>query len=684
MGLALAATPASAFTLLGLTFDDKACATESGQCNYTGNRRVAYGAQGKYTIRTFAGPVACTSSNFGDPAPGLAKSCHLEIPSPTANKPCPNTNATWTTGGNICTGPLASTPAGSRATATDTVAPTTGSAIYACISGTWQLAAGVNCTVATAPPPPPTPTPTGDTVRSDAEAARFLVQATFGPTMADLARLRTLGYNAWFNEQFAEPRLDTHWGYVARRGPLGCTLCESMYINATMESFWKQAVQGRDQLRQRMVFALSELFVVSTVNSPVDFQPEAHASYLDMLARNAFGNFRTLLEDVTLHPTMGHYLSYLRNEKEDPATGRTPDENYAREVMQLFSIGLWQLNDDGTRRKNATGQDIPTYGMADVMGMARVMTGLSWGGPDTSHNRWAGWIQPFRWDLPMQFYNQYHSTGEKRFLGTTIPASATPNGAGDLRIALDTLFNHPNVGPFLATHLIKRFVTSNPSPAYVQRVAQAFNGGAGRVRGDMAATLRAVLMDPEARNAQKLTDPTWGKLREPIVRYGNYLRAFNVTSASGAYQIWNLEDPVASLGQNPLRAPSVFNWFRADYAPPGEITGAGLTAPEFQITHETTLTGYNNFLDWMVERSTPGFSNGSPHFMQANYAAELALAGQPDALLDRLNLLLMAGQMSASTRSQVRAAMLAAANNDYRVYHAIRLLMASPEFIVQK
>ncbi|MEY4561492.1 MAG: hypothetical protein RLZZ618_769, partial [Pseudomonadota bacterium] len=460
-------------------------------------------------------------------------------------------------------------------------------------------------------------------------------------------------------------------------------------INATMETFWKQAVQGRDQLRQRMVLALSEMFVVSAVNSAVDGLPDAHASYLDMLSRHSFGNFRELLEDVTRHPTMVHYLTYLRNEKEDPVTGRNPDENYAREVMQLFTIGLWELNIDGTRRKDSGGRDIPTYGMTDVMGLARVMTGLSWGGPDTADHRWYGWPGPGtvpsdRWDLPMQFYNRYHSTGEKRFLGVTIPAGGTANGDADLRIALDTLFNHPNVGPFFATHLIKRFVTSNPSPAYVTRVAQAFNGGAGRVRGDMRAVIRAVLMDPEARDSARIADPNWGKLREPIVRYGNFLRAFNVTTQNGIYRIWNLEDPVSSLGQNPIRAPSVFNWFRPDYSPPGALYNAGLTAPEFQITHETTLTGYNNFLDRMAERSTARFSNDSPYHLIANYTAEMALASQPDALLDRLNVLLMAGQLSPSTRAAARTAMAAMPNNEYRVYAAIRLLMASPEYIVQK
>lgn len=224
-----------------------------------------------------------------------------------------------------------------------------------------------------------------------AAAARLLVQATYGPTMAEIDRTTRLGASAWIAGQFATPPMDTHWDYVVvRKGPIGCTVCNSQYINATMESFWTQAVRGPDQLRQRTVLALSELFVVSTVNSAVEIQADAHASYLDMLSRNAFGNFRTLLSDVSMHPTMAHYLSHFRNEKEDPVTGRIPDENYAREVMQLFTIGLWQLNEDGSRKLDSNGQAIPTFTQADVMGLARVFTGWGWSGAGTGEDYWRG------------------------------------------------------------------------------------------------------------------------------------------------------------------------------------------------------------------------------------------------------------------------------------------------------
>ena len=514
-----------------------------------------------------------------------------------------------------------------------------------------------------------------------AAAARLLVQASYGPTMAEIDRAALMGPAAWVEDQFITPPMDSHWDYVVvRKGPIGCTVCNAEYINAVMESFWTQAVRGRDQLRQRTVLALSEIFVVSTVNSAVEVQADAHASYLDMLSRNAFGNFRTLLEQVSTHPTMAHYLSHMRNEKEDAVTGRIPDENYAREVMQLLSIGLWQLNDDGTRKKDANGQDMPSYGQADVMGLARVFTGWSWRCRDTSEECWQGWVDNDGFKSALQNYPQYHSTSEKRFLGTVVPAG-TP-GPQTLKIAIDALFNHPNVGPFIAGQLIKRFVTSNPSPAYVARVARAFNNNGAGVRGDMKAVLRAVLLNPDLRGGPTGTDAQSGKLREPLVRFGHWLRAFDAKAASGYYRIWNLEDNVYSLGQNPLRAPSVFNWFRPHYAPPGEILRRGLVAPEFQITHETTVTGYANFMVYTVEA---GYAYGADN-IRAGYAAELALAGQPTALLDRLSLLLTAGSMGAATRNTILTAVNAipAADALRRVHTAVALTLLSPEFIIQK
>ena len=515
------------------------------------------------------------------------------------------------------------------------------------------------------------------------EAARFLTQATYGPNMAEINRVASIGAAAWIEEQFNTAPMDSHWQYaMVRNGPPGCTVCNSAHVNSVMESFWMQAVRGPDQLRQRTVLALSEIFVVSEINSAITGNMGANASYQDMLARNAFGNFRQLLEQVATHPAMGHYLSHFRNEREDPTTGRIPDENFAREVMQLFSIGLWQLNPDGTRRRDANGNFIPTYMQDDVSGLARVFTGWGWGGADRSLTRWGGGYGQ-NWRDQMQNYPTFHSLSEKRFLGVTIPANTS--GEASLRIALDTLFNHPNVGPFIGRQLIQRLVTSNPSPAYVGRVAAAFNNNGQGVRGDMRAVLRAVLLDQEARDPSIANQPTWGKLREPMVRFGNWMRAFDARAQSQPlrYAIWNLEDNVSSLGQNPLRAPSVFNWFRPGYAPPGEILNRGLVAPEFQITHETTTTGYVNFVAYIAER---GYDDYDDAPIMPNYAPEIALAGNPAALLDRLNLLLTAGRMSAATRQTILDAVNAVPSTQAarRVHTAVALTMISPEFIVQK
>lgn len=513
----------------------------------------------------------------------------------------------------------------------------------------------------------------------------MLTQASYGPTMADINRIASIGPAAWIEEQFNTQPMDSHWDYVmVRNGPPGCTVCDASYINAVMESFWLQAVRGPDQLRQRTVLALSEIFVVSNVNSNIDGVKAAHASYLDMLSRNAFGNYRQLLEQVATHPAMANYLSHLRNEREDPATGRLPDENFAREVMQLFTIGLWQLNPDGTRRRDANGNFIPTYGNEDVMGLAKVFTGWSWNGPDRTYGRWMGWgasgPDALNWRQQLQNYPDFHSTSEKRFLGVTIPPNTS--GEASLRIALDTLFNHPNVGPFIGRQLIQRFVTSNPSPAYVGRVASAFNNNGQGVRGDMRAVIRAVLLDPEARDPVVSNQAAWGKLREPMVRFATWMRAFNARSQQGTYRIWNLEDNVSSLGQNPLRAPSVFNWFRPDYAPPGEVLNRGMVAPEFQITHETTATGYANFVVHNVER---GHGWGTTAIV-ANYSPQIALASNPAQLMDNLNLLLTAGRMTPATRQLIESAVMAVPASDAtrRVHTAVTLTMLSPEFIVQK
>jgi uncharacterized protein (DUF1800 family) len=564
---------------------------------------------------------------------------------------------------------------------------------------------------------------TGDTLaatlvkpQSDGDTARFLGQGTFGGNSADIAALRGTDYAAWFETQFSAPRY-SHTAYLdaeaARLAP-GATLNNSHVV----ASFWKGVGSAPDTLRQRLVFALSQIFVISMVDAAVADFDRGVGNYMDMLGDHAFGNYRQLLEAVSLHPMMGLYLSHLRNRKEQGT--RVPDQNYAREVMQLFSIGLYELNDDGTLRRNATGQPIETYAQNDIVGLSRVFTGFSWAGPDATDARFNGNASardPNRDILPMRAYPQHHSILEKKFLGRTIPPQtvATADAPGDLRIALDTLAAHPNVGPFIGRQLIQRLVASNPSTAYVGRVASAFNTGrftqgswtvgTGN-RGDMKAMIVAVLMDPEARGVSAPPAASAvnavGKVREPIARMAAWMRAFNARSI-GEGQRWLLgttDDPATSLGQSAMHSPSVFNFYRPGYVPPNTaIAGANLVAPEFQILHESSVVGYANFMRTTVRNgvgtqvpSGPGTTLAD---IQPDYAAELALATTPAALVERVNLLLAGGTMSAETIADITATISAipipsstqnaidSAKRD-RVHTAVLLGVIAAEFVVQR
>lgn len=527
-------------------------------------------------------------------------------------------------------------------------------------------------------PSAPAATPDATTAPSKAAAAHFLTQATFGPNSASIDALAASTKADWLNSQFQLPQT-LHREHLQQLIAGGVANSQ----NLVLESFWKQAATGDDQLRQRVTFALSQIFVISMVDSNIGSRPLGAASYYDTLGKYAFGNFRDLLQGVALHPMMGIYLSHLHNQKE--AGNRVPDENFAREVMQLMTIGLYQLNQDGTV-KISNGKPVETYTHDDVMGLAKVFTGWSWAGPDQSTSRFnGGSADPARDYTPMQMYASYHSTSAKTFLGV----STNGSGEADLKVALDTLFNHPNVGPFIGRQLIQRLVSSNPSPAYVGRVAAAFaNNGAG-VRGDMRAVIRAVLLDPEAAPGGSAR-----KLREPVLRLANWMRAFNAQSASGRYQMTSTDDPLTSLGQSPLRSPSVFNFFRPGYTPPNTtLSAAGLAAPEMQITGEPSVTGYLNFMQLVVPNGI-----GVGREIKADYTTELSLAEQPAQLVERVNLLLLGGQMSSTLRNQLIAALNAvnqpaptstnstAVENarKNRVYLAVYLTMASPEYLAQR
>ncbi len=518
-----------------------------------------------------------------------------------------------------------------------------------------------------------TTTTKSDVVHPSAvEASRLLSQATFGASKEDINHLVDVGVGAWFNEQFAKPQ--TLHLFFMNEAQRSLAADERLRQDHFFASFWSQVVNGEDQLRQRVAFALSQIFVISYQDSTLEYNARGVAHYYDVLAAHAFGNFRDLLEQVTLHPMMGLYLDALGNRKTEGT--RVPNENYAREIMQLFTIGLRQLNQDGSDVLPAAA----TYTNDDITGLAKVFTGWSWAGEDLSDQRFYGWgvEDPNRDWLPMQMYPQFHETLEKTFLGVTIPAYTS--GEESLRIALDTLFNHPNVGPFIGRQLIQRLVTSNPSPEYIGRVAAAFNDNGQGVRGDMKAVVLAVLLDPEAMTTP--TSPNAGKVREPVLRLANWMRAFHARSASGYFDMGSMDDPLWGLAQTPMRSPSVFNFFRPEFVPPGSaIATANLVAPEMQITDETSVTGYLNFMRDAIENGT-----GRSDDITADYSDELALVNRPDVLVDHINLLLMQNQMSSTLRSQILSAMNSNPNNTdlNRVYIAIFLTMASPEYIVQK
>ena len=538
------------------------------------------------------------------------------------------------------------------------------------------------------PAPAPAPAPVAARTFTRSEASRFLARATFGPNMAAIDALAASNSDAWFAAQFAKPQT-LHRSYIDQM--LATQAAGGAKVNYTgfYESFWQQAIQGEDQLRQRVAFALSEIFVISLQNESVRAQVRGSASYVDMLGQHAFGNVRNLLEGVALHPMMGLYLSHLRNQKE--AGTRTPDENFAREVMQLFSIGLYQLNADGSLNLSS-GKPVDTYAREDVAGLAKVFTGLSWAGPDQASNRFNGSVaDPDRDWKPMQMYAAFHSTSEKRFLGQTI--SGASSGEADIKVALDTLFNHPNAAPFFSRQLIQRLVTSNPSAAYIGRVSAVFANNGKGVRGDMQAIVRAVLLDAEAM-APAGTSLRTGKLREPLLRLAGWMRAFDAKAGTGRYRIYYLDDPLTGLAQSPLNAASVFNFFRPSYVPPNSaIASAGLVAPELQVSSEPSVTGYLNFMQEAINTGV-----GESREVKPDYAKELALAGDANALVDRIDLLLLNGAMPSRLRSQIVSAVntitlpAATASNatqianaqTNRVKLAIFLAMASTDYLVQK
>jgi uncharacterized protein (DUF1800 family) len=545
----------------------------------------------------------------------------------------------------------------------------------------------------------PAPAAADPTLAQQYAASRFLQQASFGPTPTEISRVMSIGPSQWIAEQMALPARADYVDYIQAKYNLG----DAYRPNGSQfkptwitQRFWALAATSQDQLRKRVGFALHQIFMVSQADANLSTHARAYANYIDLLNRHAFGNYRTLLEAMALSPAMGIYLSHMRNRKEDPITGRMPDENFAREVMQLFTIGLHELNNDGSVRLDGNGRPIETYNNNDVMALAKVFSGFSWALPDnqlTEHNFLWGYLDysaanDQRLDLqPMKAYPGQHSPSEKRLFNgkpnaVSIPANG--NAADSVRIALDTLFNHPNVGPFIARQLIQRLVTSEPSPAYVARVATAFNNNGKGVRGDLAAVVRAVLLDSEARISPA---GDFGKLREPVLRVAHWMRSFAATSASGEFM---MASDLDALSQRPLGASSVFGYFRPGYVPPNTMFSAvGDTVPELQIVNESTAAHWVNRAG-AIAGGGLGW-NGSVIDVSSALAPQTAMArgGNIDGLIENLNLLLYNGRMSAALKQDLLDATttvsgISPESQQNRARVALFLALASPEYLVQR
>ncbi len=515
-----------------------------------------------------------------------------------------------------------------------------------------------------APSPPPATPPPAPALPSKPQAARFLGQAAMGASKANVDAVAAQGYAAWLDAQLAMPRAIGHWDWLVQAGYNNISFRDG--TQGFDPVMWRQLISSADQLRQRVGMALLDFLVIGIEGINLSWRQFAMAAYVDLLWDNAFGNFRTLLQAISTNAAMGSFLTFLGNRKANPATGAVPDENYARELMQLFTIGLLRLNTDGTLQGGGAQE---TYTQDDITGLARVFTGWNLANGDNT--------TPDRLRLPMTNNAAQHETGAKTFLGTTIAAGTA--GPASLTAALDTIFAHPNLPPFVCKQLIRRLVTSNPSPAYVARISAVFiNNGSG-VRGDLRAVVRAILLDTEARTESAAA--SYGKLREPVMRLTGWARAFNANSPSGAWPIGDTSSQATRLGQSPGRSPSVFNFFRPGYTPPNTaIADANLVAPEFQITNEPSVIAYVNYMAVLLV-------NGAGDF-RADYAEMVALAGNSQALIDEVDLLLGA-RLGTTAKADIRAAIDAIATTATnaslnRVYTAVLLTLASPDYLVQK
>lgn len=535
------------------------------------------------------------------------------------------------------------------------------------------------------------------------ETSRFLAQATFGTDLTYIEGLaadsENYYFNDWINDQFNLPIEPVSMGDLTKTVYEDAKVLyennggSGTYNGPNKEHFsyawWQVNKSNEDLLRHRIALALSEILVYSNLFDSADASGSGY--YYDVLLKNSFGNYKDLLMDVTLQPMMGRYLTYFNSPKSNPSENQFPDENYAREVMQLFTIGLSELNQDGTYILNS-GNRIPTYDNDDIAEFAKVFTGLGAGAGLNGVDPFFGLgFSATDTSVPMAMYDDWHEQGAKNLLnGFTIPAGQT--GMQDVEAAINHLFNHSNVGPFIAKRLIQRLVKSNPTPQYISAVAGAFNNTSG-IRGDMKSVIRAILLHSEARNCSWVNAPYQGKLREPMVRYFNLLRQIELDNPDGFD--WNNGNEFRGFTyQAPLQTRSVFSFYSPDFEPNGPIAdeGAGLFGPEFQIDDSYTSLGFINLFDSYIYEQNQlyaglnelGLANTTFNFNNLKY-----LAKDSEVLVNHLDKLFTHGLLSNETRQTIKDAVDSFTGTDdatmlNRAKIALWLITMSPDYAIQK
>ena len=504
------------------------------------------------------------------------------------------------------------------------------------------------------------------------EAARFLQQSTWGPTPDLISHVQEIGFRRFLEEQFDAPMSSyPTLPLVPSTPPTDCpanSICrrDNYTLYPVQTRFFTNGLYGEDQLRQRVAFALHQIFVVSGVDIGQGY-PSRFTPYLQVLDSDAFENFRKLLYDVTLNAAMGNYLDMANNTK------RNPNENYAREVLQLFTIGLNRLNPDGSLVRDLQGQTFPTYDQAVVNAFARLFTGWTFG---PAQNGLTNYIDPMRVANAAN-----HDTGAKTLLrGVTLPAGQT--AAKDLDDGLDNILQDPNVGPFIGRQLIQHLVTSNPSPDYVKRITDVFNDNGSGERGDLKALVKAILLDREARAASTSQS---GHLMHPVLLITTLARAFNARSADGTGDSDGYLSPQSqTMGLNVFSPPSVFSYF----SPFGGVPGSSLRGPEFGLLNTSTAVARANVVNTLVFARIAAATAYpfNPSGTSLDFSGFQPLAGDPEGLVDALNALMMSGQMPSDMRSAVITAVSAVTSSNplKRVRTAVYLIATSSQYQVER